>query len=265
MSRRARIAIFLILSAAIVGGVFLHSPVPQSESYHHFADRRSFLGIPNCLDVLSNAAFLVVGFLGLWFLFRPEKTGNLNLFLARAERWPYAIFFLGVALTAFGSAYYHLAPQDSRLVWDRLPMTVGFMAFLAAMIAERISVRLGIQLLIPLLAVGAASVLYWQWTQLRGVGDLRFYIVVQLYPFLAFLLLLALFTPRYSGTAYLLVAVGLYALAKLFELLDRQIFALTGALSGHTLKHLTAGAATYAILRMLKSREPQGELFRQPE
>lgn len=97
----------------------------------------------------------------------------------------------------------------------------------------------------------------WQWTELRGAGDLRPYILVQLYPFVALLFLMALFPPRYSGSVYLVVAIGLYGLAKVFEQFDRQVFAATRDVSGHTMKHLTAGVGTYLILEMLKRRRPR--------
>jgi hypothetical protein len=50
---------------------------------------------------------------------------------------------------------------------------------------------------------------------------------------------------------------GLYVLAKIFETADRQIFSLDRhTTSGHTLKHLAAGAAGVWVLRMLKKRPP---------
>jgi hypothetical protein len=242
------------VSVGAAASIFLYPPIPQNQAYHDFADHRTFVGIPNAFDVLSNVVFLIVGALGLWFVLRPHRESGV--FISARERWPYAVFFLGVTLTAFGSAYYHLAPDNSRLVWDRLPMTVGFMAFLAAMIAERIDVTAGLRTLIPLIVLGAASVLYWHWTELRGAADLRPYILVQLFPFIALLLLVALFPPRYAGVASLFAAVGLYGLAKIFELFDKPIFAVTRKVSGHTLKHLSAGIGTYVILRMLKKRSP---------
>ena len=75
-------------------------------------------------------------------------------------------------LTAACSSYYHLAPDNARLVWDRLPMTVGFMGLFAAMLTERVNPRLGRALLVPLIFAGVGSVVYWFWTELRGVGDL---------------------------------------------------------------------------------------------
>jgi hypothetical protein len=188
-----RLWLLFAVAAACIVGVFLSPPIPQSEAYHSFADRRGLLGIPNCLDSLSNIFFLVVGALGVRSTVRDEVSGA---FIKRAERWPYRAFFVAVAFTAFGSAYYHLAPSDGRLVWDRLPMSLGFASLLAATIAERIRVHVGLRMLAPLMIFGAASVLYWEFTQARGNGDLRLYVLAQFGSLLLLLLLVALFRPR---------------------------------------------------------------------
>src|SRR5207248_1045295 len=134
--------------------------------------------IPNFGDVVSNLPFAVVGIWGLWFVLAP---GNRARFIDLRERWPYAVGFFGLFLTAFGSSYYHWAPDNARLVWDRLPMTLVFMPLVAAMIAERISVRAGLWLLPVLTAIGAGSVWQWYSSELRGEGDLRMYAAVQVY------------------------------------------------------------------------------------
>ena len=134
-------------------------------------------------------------------------------------------------------------------------MTVVFMPLVAAMIAERISVPLGLWLLPVLVAVGIGSVLQWHLSEQRGAGDLRFYAAVQLYALLALLTALLL-PPRYTEGSYLLVVAGLYVIAKLCEAADRQIFSLGHVVSGHTLKHLAAGAAGLCILQMLRRRQP---------
>ena len=46
------------------------------------------------------------------------------------------MLFLGIALTGFGSSYYHWDPNDRTLFWDRLPMALSFMAILAIVIGE---------------------------------------------------------------------------------------------------------------------------------
>lgn len=253
MNRR----VWLLLGslAAVVIVVFLLHPIPQSEAYHNFADQRALLGIPHCLDVISNAAFLIVGVWGIWLVLSKSAAASKR-FLDSRERWPYLVFFIGVALTAFGSSYYHLLPNDSRLVWDRIPMTIGFMGLLAAMVGERISVRIGLRSIAPLVLFGIGSVYYWRFTQQAGHGDLRPYALVQFGSMLAILLLIVLFPPRYTRTSDLVASFAIYGLAKVFEAADRPIFALGHIVSGHTLKHLTAALSAYWILRMLRARVP---------
>jgi hypothetical protein len=246
-----------IIFATVVIAIFLIPSLPQNESYHHFADTRAFGGIHNAFNVLSNVFFLIVGLLGMRFVLNDRSAAHpVQRFLDPRERWPYLIFFAGVALTAFGSAYYHSHPGDARLVWDRLPMTLGFMSLLAATLNERISVKTGTRSLIPLLIFGVASVLYWSVTLARGHNDLRPYVVAQFGSLLALLVLVAFFPPRYTRGADLIVSLLIYALAKVFEAADRPIFNLGGIVSGHTMKHIIAAVSAYWILRMLKLRAP---------
>ncbi len=243
--RRVRVLVGLGL-AAVVAVLFL-PPLPQDPAYHAFADQRRLLGIPNALNALSNAPFVLVGALGLALAPRAEAIG---------ERAALLTLFAGIALTGFGSAYYHLAPDNVTLFWDRLPMTLAFMSLLAMTIGERISLRAGRQLLPALLAVGAGSVLYWLLGELAGAGDLRAYALVQFFPLLAIPLMLLLFPPVYTRAGDLIVALGWYALAKVFEALDAQVFAAGRLVSGHTLKHLASAVAMAWILMMVKRRRP---------
>jgi hypothetical protein len=237
----------LVLAGLGLGAVCLIlylQPIPQNRAYHDFADQRTLLGVPHFLNVVSNAPFLVVGVLGLCFVLGPAGRRADGPFLTPAERWPYVLFFLGVGLTAFGSTFYHLAPDNDRLLWDRLPMTVAFMGLFAAVLAERASLRVGLGLLPPLVAAGLASAVYWHWTERQGRGDLRYYYLVQFYPMLVLPLLLLLFPPRYSGTAGFFAAVGWYLLAKFLEHpFDGAVYSLGHIFSGHTLKHLAAAVA----------------------
>jgi hypothetical protein len=189
------------------------------------------------------------------FLLRLKPEEIPRHFLDRRERWPYLFVFAGSLLTGIGSWYYHLHPDNASLVWDRLPMTIAFMSLVAAVIAERISLRAGLWLLPMLLLIGMGSVLQWYMSEVRGAGDLRFYAAVQLYSVLV--LVIGLFMPqRYTRGSDLAVVAGLYALAKVLEILDRQIYATGHVVSGHTLKHLAAAAGAYWVLRMLQQRRP---------
>lgn len=255
ISRKASLGMLILLTAIVVLVCCTMPRIPQPLSYHRFADSRSFLGIPNCGDVVSNLPFAVIGIWGLAFLLRSRFNKSAGLFLDERELWPYLVAFAGLLLTAFGSSYYHLAPDNARLLWDRLPMTITFMSMVSAVIAERINVRLGIWLLPILLFIGLVSVLQWEWSETRGVGDLRFYAAVQAYA--ALVILLAFFFPRrYTRTSDFGLVIGFYTLAKLLELFDKQVFRSLHIVSGHTLKHLAATAAGYCILRMLRKRQP---------
>jgi len=252
LPRQAGIWLFLFLAVGVAVAASFIPRIDLPPSYHHFADQRGFLGIPNFGDVASNVAFLVAGVLGLLFLAMKSSAGK---FIHAHERWAYFLVFLGLVLTAFGSAYYHLAPDNTRLVWDRLPMTIVFMPLVAAMVAERANLKLGLWLLPVLTALGIGSVIQWHLTVQQGAGDLRFYGAVQVYAMLA--LVAALLLPsRYTGTADLVWVIVFYAIAKVAELADRQIFSLGHIVSGHTIKHLSAAASGYCILRMLQRRKP---------
>jgi hypothetical protein len=254
--RWVRLWVIIGLTVALTVAVFIRPPIPQVQSYNDFADRRSLLGVPNLLDVASNIPFLIIGVLGLIFVWRRGTTPG-GTFIEPSERWPYLFFFIGSAFVCFGSGYYHLLPNDDRLMWDRLPMTVGFMSFFAATITERINVKLGVQLLPLLIAAGIGSVLYWHLSELRITGgDLRWYVEVQYYPILAMPLMAFLFPSRYTRGACIFGVMGLYTLAKAFELLDGLIFSLGHVVSGHTLKHLVSALAIYCVLWMLQTRQP---------
>lgn len=263
LSRRASLWMLLLFTAMLAVVCCVMPRVPQPQWYHLFADRRSFLGIPNFDDVISNLPFAVIGIWGLVFLLRSHIHKKSEVFLDGRERWPYLFVFAGLLLTAFGSAYYHLVPDNSRLVWDRLPMTITFMAVVAAILAERIYVRLGIRLLPVLLLAGPISVLQWYWSETKGAGDLRFYAAVQ--AFSALVILLAFFFPRrYTRSADFGLVIGFYVLAKALELFDKPVFEALHVVSGHTLKHLAAAAAGYCILRMLRKRKPEDSAEVQP-
>lgn len=259
MSGRTRLWLLGILSLGMVVIAAIIPPIPQPAEYHQFADQRNYFGIPNFLDVVSNVVFLLVGSAGLVFLMQPQRSPVYRAFVESSERWPYLILFLGITATCFGSAYYHLAPDNDRLVWDRLPIALGVMALLAAMLIERVNLQTGLRLMPFLLVIGAASVLHWYWSEQRGAGNLNFYIVVQFYSLLVILLLGVFFPPRYTRGADIYTAIALYGVAKLAEIADQKIYAIGQVISGHTAKHLLAALAVYWILRMLQKRRPLPE------
>jgi len=239
---------------ATAGLYLMSGPIPQPVAYHNFADTRTLLGIPNCADVVSGLGFLLVGGLGLY----ADRTGRLvhdNL-----PGFPaYSLFFAGVALTALGSAWYHLAPSNATLVWDRLPMAVAFMALTVGLLSEFGQRDLQRKLLYPLLVAGLGSVLYWHFGEQAGRGDLRPYLLVQFLPLLLIPLLALTENSRFTRVGDLALVIACYVLAKVAELLDGEIYRALGVVGGHTLKHLLAALAAAAVLRMLWRRHPVGE------
>jgi hypothetical protein len=239
-----------ILMLIITLGLFLN-PIPQPQAYHNFADQRSVLHIPNAWNVLSNIPFALAGIWGIFLLSSPKKIQLID----NRERWLWFGVSIGLILTAVGSSYYHLAPNNSRLVWDRLPMTIVFMSYVAALISERMSMPLGFWLWPLMLGIGFLSVLTWKISELHGTGDLRFYLGVQAFTILATLVML--FTPSpYTQTWDLAFVALFYGLAILFENLDHQVYMFSGSIiSGHTLKHLSAALAGAWLIWMIRKRK----------
>ncbi|XP_010242817.1 PREDICTED: uncharacterized protein LOC104587063 isoform X1 [Nelumbo nucifera] len=220
--------------------------IPQNEEYHDFADQRDFFGIPNTLNVVSNFPFLVVGIVGLILCYHR----NYFHFSTQGELWGWTIFFIGVTAVAFGSAYYHLKPNDARLVWDRLPMTVAFTSIISIFIIERIDDKKGTLSIIPLVLTGIISIFYW-----RYFDDLRPYALVQFVPCIVIPIMAILLPPMYTHSAYWLWAAAFYLLAKIEEAEDKPIYKWTShVVSGHTLKHLFAAMVPLFLTLMLAKR-----------
>jgi len=246
--------ILLVSTILLTAMVFyLLKPIPQFQSYHNFADQRSWLGIPNTWNVLSNIAIALPGLWGLFLLFSPKKIQ----FNDYRERWFWIGISMGLILIAVGSSYYHLVPDNSRLFWDRLPMTFVFMTLVAALISERINIYLGLWLWPALVGVGFYSVFSWYASELQGSSDLRFYIWVQTFTILVALIML-LSPSHYSRSWDLAVVTTCYGLALLFDMFDHQVHQFTGGVvSGHTLKHLAVGLAGAWLIRMIWKRKKE--------
>jgi hypothetical protein len=242
-----RVPVLLLVTTCGIMVALLLPPISQPPGYHDFADQRSLFGIPHVWNVLSNLAFVLAGGIGL--------AGVIGKAVSRCALSPaYGIFFGAVILTGLGSAWYHLDPGNGTLVWDRLPMAVAFMSFLAIIVGEYIDMRIGRQLLLPLVLLGVLSVWYWHVTESAGHGDLRPYGLVQFLPLPLILLIAWQYPDPGKAGRYLLAVFILIILSKAAELFDGAVLAATGILSGHTLKHLLAGLGVWFAWRWLKAR-----------
>ncbi|NOT11670.1 MAG: alkaline phytoceramidase [Methylococcaceae bacterium] len=251
MSKIPALPALWTLSLAIIVVVLCVVPaVPQDPSYHNFADQRTIFFIPNFFNVVTNVPFIVTGLMGLRCVVSNGFSGVLPVL-----RTAYATFFLGMVGVGFGSSIYHLAPNNQSLVWDRLPMTVVFMAFFSIIVSENIALATGKRLLLPLLVLGVLSVVYWYWTELQGNGDLRPYALVQFMPMLLIPFMLLLGQARLANNRYRWALLGAYAAAKLAEVGDEAIYRLLGMLSGHSIKHLLVAAGVWIFYVGLQKRE----------
>lgn len=242
-SHQARLAALLLGPLIALVAVLTLPPIAQDLRYHAFADTRTIVGVANFANVVSNIPFLIVGVLGLGFCLGSRRP-------AAWRSW--ATFFAGVAIVCFGSGYYHAAPSNDSLVWDRLPITLAFMGLLVALVSEHVDKAQERYWLAPALLAGLGSVAWW-----RYADDLRFYFWIQGAPLLVVAAALALFPARYTHRGYLLYGLGLYVAAKIAEAYDRAIFDWSGAtLSGHSLKHLLAAASAVCVVVMLRRRSP---------
>ena len=241
MTRPKELALVFILLAPLGILFAVVPPIPQDPNYHALADDRAWLGIPSFLNVASNVGFLIVGAMGLSLCVGRGVAGA-------ARSW--IVFFFGVLLVAVGSGYYHWTPNSETLAWDRLPMTIAFMALFAALVAEHVRPEIERTLLRVALAIGILSVVWWRYSD-----DLRLYAWVQFAPLVGLVFIVFAFPGRYTHRGYLVGGVTFYALSKLAEHYDHAIYTATGeALSGHSLKHLLAALAPYCVYLMLKKR-----------
>jgi hypothetical protein len=246
-----KLLVLISLALILLLITYLAPSIPQDLSYHHFADSRNVLGMPNFLNVISNLPFLLIAPVGIY---QMQTRRQAELAEKTGMKLSWFFVFAGIFLVGLGSAFYHWSPDNSRLVWDRLPMTLVFMSFAAVIIAERTPVRSAIPVLSVLISLGIASVLYWYYTEQQHAGDLRLYIFVQFAPMIILPVLLLLFRegPRlFPELGYVFL---FYALAKFLEFADSGVFHLLGFVSGHTLKHFAAVCATWYMVVLLKKR-----------
>ena len=233
-----------VAALTFVALIALYWVLPHREfpNYGHFADDAR-----GQLNVLSNLAFILVGVPGLLWTTRHRRELD--------DDYPAALtFFLGVIATAFGSAYFHLRPLElgqlnrGALFWDRLPITIAFAGLLALVLRDRVFHRPN-RFALPLLTIaGIATVLYWYWSH-----DLYPYGFFQLYTGVGTLLMIAMLRPSYTEAGYLVAAIAFFAMSKVFEDFDHQIYA-HWPMGGHPLKHVISAAAALTIWLWLMKR-----------
>lgn len=241
----------LLVTSLLVAAALFHGPIAQPAGYHDFADQTIAFGIPHAADVLSNLGFALIAVWG-WIGLAPAKRHP-----DMRSGWAgYGLFLIGLFLTALGSSWYHLAPDNASLVWDRLPIALACGGLLAGVWSD-VQRKESRDLAAWLALAAIASVGWWYFTELSGQGDLRAYLLLQALPIL--LIPLWQWTYKLPGADRLAfgAALALYVIAKFAELGDHEIAATLGAVTGHTLKHLLAtGAAALIVARLVRRTRP---------
>jgi hypothetical protein len=232
-----------VLALILLAGAFALPKIPQAQSYHNFADQAEYWGIPHASNVLSNLAFLLVGLYGVFK--RPRYSHGRDVLLGLVTFW------VGIFLITLGSSYYHWAPSDDTLLWDRLPMSMAFMGVSYSLIAAQGRLKLYVIPYLFMEALGVSSTLY-----AHLAGDLSFYAMCQAYPLLLALISAIRLWPM-SGTKDLLWGFLAYGLAKVFEYNDLAVFELSAEqVSGHTIKHVLAALGAFFVLRFFMHLKP---------
>lgn len=234
----------LLLTLGIVLAMLWHGPIAQPAHYHAFADNTWWADVPHAGDVISNLGFALVAVWGGWHL-APRRAA------IGAAWFGYRLFLVALLLTAVGSTFYHLAPDNFRLLWDRLPIALACAGLLAAARAENGIGGIGgdARSEAALLALAAVlSVAWWHFTGPEGSGDLRPYLLLQLLPIVLIPLWQAIHRSERRDRLLFAAAVLAYVAAKAAELNDHQLLAASALVSGHTLKHLLAALASALIV-----------------
>ena len=188
------------------------------QSYHNFSDKRTILGIPNGINVLSNIVFI---FLAIYLL-QKKKSNLLSIYLI---------------LLAIASSYYHLNPSDDTLFWDVLMIATTSMIIFTMMSGTKNGEIFYL--------FGILSVIYWKMT-----GDLRLYLIILIgLP----LYIVLKYYKDITLRKYVITFIITFTLARLFEHNDHFIYKITNnTISGHTLKHIFAGLSIYYTIKLLE-------------
>ena len=246
---KSPIALLALITVLALIAVFSLPSILQDLSYHLFSDNKVLFAIPHAFDVLSNVAFVVVGIIGLISLL-PRTYRQLSV-----SYWLGISFWLSIVSVAFGSAWYHLDPNNDTLVWDRLPMALGFMSLFLMIFRDSTGLKWVDIAAIPMQILALMTVVYWAWTEQSGVGDLRPYVIVQYLPILLIPLLLWFYPNRKWPARQMFMVLACYGVAKVLEALDVQIYIWSSAwVSGHTLKHLAAALACALLIPVIRQR-----------
>ena len=245
MSEMSVKRLYLVSLLVFIAVAITYGPIPQPQDYHDFADDREFIGIPNALDVMSNLVIIYPGIVGLAFVHERRK----NPQVPDDETSIHITLFAGMILTFAGSVWFHLDPNDSTMLWDRLGMSIIIGSCISLIINDLWDRGLAGKIHIPIIVASIISVVWWP-----VFDDLRVYFIVKHHPFILFPILVVFGTKLYDKISGYYWGLSMFVLATIFEFEDEAIFQITGFISGHTLKHIAAGIGLWFLMVMIRDR-----------
>lgn len=230
------LSIIIALVGIVAYGLWDHLPAVDPSDYFLFSDQERVWGLPHFWNVFSNVIFLYVSLFGFFLFIKNYHAYDLGLWES------FLLLNISIFVTCWGSSYFHLSPSPQTLLWDRLPMAVGFASLFSFVFADRVTDRY-VRVMLPILsALAVTTVLCID----AGPKDLRPYIILQFGSLLACLYILFFFREGRLSNKLLIISFVMYALAKTCELFDHAVFEYF-FLSGHTLKHFFAGIAVLLV------------------
>jgi hypothetical protein len=233
-----RHAVLLLVSSLLLAGIALLAwgPLPLGAHAHEYADGRTWLGVPNAANVLVNLPLFWLAVWG-WCVTRLSAW-------PRALRLPWQGFHLWVMVTSLASAMYHAAPTDALLVVSRTCQACAFGLLILGLLAERVSPRFGSGgacVAASVVVLLAGLMIVYSGRQAHGGVDLRPLVLLELVPIILIPVALLRLASDQGRLAGWLLALAVYAAARVAGLADTSIFSVTGWVSGHTVMHFGCG------------------------
>ncbi len=247
LGRHATMVLLGSMFFGLVVGLLAWGPVLLDARVHDYADARTFWGIPNAVNVLTNAVLFGAALWGA----QATRCSQCSLALRRA----WLGFQSFSVLSAIIGTVYHLNPTQDLLILMCSAVAGGFAMLTLGMLAERIhsgfASRSGIA---SAVAVALLMFALMRWgSGHEGSVDVRPLLLMEALPLLLFPAGAVSLPGQQTRPLDWIVLLVAYGISKACQLLDHRIFQWTGWISGHSMMHLAlafiAGYLGYCAMR----------------
>lgn len=223
------------MAVALAAGLLAWGPVLLTAQTHGYADSRSWLGVPNAMNVLASVPVLACAVWGWRATAASTWPRELQL--------PWRGFHACAIVSSLVAMAYHAWPLDASFLLSRMAQSGAFLLLGLGLMAEGVDLRFGGALACAsATGVAAAAGSAVAMSNYFGLGfDMRPLLLLEILPVLLIpagaISLAGRYTRRSDWSFVLLV----YATSRTFESADAGILAATEWVSGHSLMHLSLG------------------------